>query len=144
MTISIANASVTITDQLSGVTYAHGFVTNITIAEGKINNLTVSPQGGGKGIVYGTNLTTPVLTDIVVRDTPVELAEYYKTAFHNQKRFDVMIMDTATNERYDINEAIIRESPRSTNIAEGEASLDQAIGFASPPAYFTHTPSVPA
>lgn len=141
MTINIANASVTITNAESSVTYAHEFVTNITIVEGRTNNLTVSPQGGGKGIAYSTGLTTPVLTDMVVRDTPIELMEYYKVAFDKQLRFDVMILDTATNERYDINYAIIRDSPRSATITEGETSLDQAIGFASPPAHFTHAPA---
>lgn len=141
MTISIDKAAVTITDILSGLTYSHTFVTNITIVEGKVNNLTVSPQGGGKGIVYGTGLTVPVMTDLVVRDTPVELVEFYKNAFSKQLRFDVMIVDTASNERYDINYAIIRESPRSVTITEGETSLDQPLGFASPPAHFTHAPA---
>lgn len=141
MTISIANASVTITNAENSTTYAHEFVTNITIVEGRANNLTVSPQGGGKGITYSTGLTTPVLTDMVVRDTPIELVEFYKIAFDKALRFDVMIVDTLTNERYDVNYAIIRESPRSTTITEGETGLDQAIGFASPPAYFTHTPA---
>lgn len=143
MTISIANASVTITDQVTGITYAHDFVTNITIKEGQTNALAISPQGSGKGIAYRTGLTTPVTTDLVVRGTPVELAEYYKSAFVRQLRFDVMIMDTATNERYDINYAIISESPRSTAITEDETSLNQTIKFASPPAHFSHVPAYP-
>lgn len=141
MTISIATAAVTITDRLTKTTYSHDFVTNITIVEGRTNNMTVSPQGGGEGIVYDANLTVPVMTDMIVRGTQIELAQFYKAAYDKKLRFDVMIVDTATNERYDINRAIIRDSPRSTTITEGEASLDQALGFASPPAFFTHAPA---
>lgn len=138
MTISIANASVTVTDSVTSTRYIHDFVTNITITPGRSNNLTVSPQGGGNGIVYETGLTTPVMSEMVVRGMPVELEGYYKAAFKNKTRFDVMIVDTRTGERYDLNQSIIRDDPRAVSIGEGEQSLDQAINFASPPSGFEH------
>lgn len=141
MTISIANASVTVTDSATGVRYIHDFVTNITITPGKSNNLTVSPQGGGKGIVYGTGLTTPVMSEMVVRGMPVELEEYYAQAFLKEIRFDVMIVDTRNGGRYDLNNSIIRDDPRAAAIGEGEQSLDQAINLATPPSGFKHTPA---
>lgn len=139
MTISIANAAVTVTDSATGVRYVHDFVTNITITPGKANNLTVSPQGGGIGIVYGTGLTTPVMSEMIVRGIPVELSDYYKKAFKNETRFDVMIVDTRTNERYDLNNSIIRDDPRAVAIGEGEQSLDQSINLATPPSGFDHS-----
>lgn len=150
MKISIQSASVVVTDVTSGVSYSHDFVTNITINNPRARELTVSPQGFGKGIQFATGLTSPIATDMVVRGMPNELAAFYINAYtgsntDRDRRFDVMILDTVTGERYDLNNSIIRNDPRNMTVQEGEAGLDQALGFSTPPTGFAYTaPTVEA
>lgn len=137
MAITIENATVTAT--INSVEYVHAFVTNITIADPLQNMLTVSPQGTGKGIVYRTGTTSPVVTSLTVRDLAVALKNLYKNAFKDQSRVDLMIVDTATQERYDFDDSIIQDNPVNSTISEGETSLDVAIIFQTPPSSFDHT-----
>ena len=135
--ISIENAVVTAT--ADGVEYHHDFVTNITINDPRENVLTTSPQGGGNGLNYRTNISAPISLEMTVRNLPVELTDLYKIAFDKLTRLDFMILDGLTGERYSINRAILRTNPMNTQIAEGEASLDVMISASAPNAYFTHT-----
>lgn len=150
MRISIQSASVVVTDITSGVSYSHDFVTNISIDNPRMRALTVSPQGFGKGIQYATGLTSPISCNMTVRGMPNELSAFYINAYtgsgtDRDRRFDVMILDTVTGERYDLNNSIINSDPRVTNITEGEGSLDQALSFSTPPSGFAYTaPSVEA
>lgn len=137
MTMSIENATVTVTDE-NNVRYVHDFVTNITITDPRENVLSSSPQGGGKGIAYRTGNTSQVTTDMIVRGLPVGLVNLYKKAFKNKSRLDVMIVDARTNERYDLNDSIVRSNPTNATITEGEATLDQSINFGTSPSGFDH------
>lgn len=139
MAIGIKTASVSVTSIATGIKYEHDFVTNITINDPRGNELTVSPQGKGQGIVYHSGTTSPIASDMVVRAMPNELLGFYVDAYNSEARFDVMIMDTRTGERYDLNNAILRTNPLNTTIAEGEDSLDQMLGFSCPPSGFAHT-----
>jgi hypothetical protein len=134
--LTIENATVTAT--LNGLRYVHNFVTSITIADPRENALTVSPQSGSNGIAYRTGTTSAVNGDMVARGLEVPLAEMYKKAFNEQDRIDFMIVDAATGERYDLNNALIRTSPINTTITEGESSLDVMINFSCPPADYDH------
>ena len=134
--ISIENAVVTVTKD--GLRYVHDFVTNISINDPRENSLTVSPQGGGRGLSYRTNIASAVTLDMVVRNLPLELVELYKVEFAKGGRLDFMILDDMTGERYDINKAILRTSPTNTTISEGESSMDVMINASAPPAYFNH------
>jgi hypothetical protein len=135
--LTIENATVTAT--LNGLRYVHSFVTNITIADPRENALTVSPQSGSNGIAYRTGTTSAVTGEMTARGLEVPLADMYKKAFNDQERIDFMIVDSATGERYDMNNALVRTNPLNTTITEGESSLDVAINFACPPADYNHT-----
>ena len=137
MAITIENATVTVT--VNDVEYVHAFVTNVTIADPLQNMLSVSPQGGGIGIVYRTGTTSPVVTNLTVRDLAVALKNLYKNAFKNQTRIDLMIVNTATQERYDFDNSIVQDNPVNSTISEGETALDVAIIFQTPPSTFDHT-----
>ena len=136
MAITIENA--TVTAILNEQEYIHDFVTNITINDPKENMLSVSPQGGGIGVVYRNNTTAPIDTALTVRDLPVELIDLYKTAFKEQLRVDFMIINTATGERYDLNKSIVKSNPTNTTISEGESSLDVILNIITPPAKADH------
>lgn len=143
MAFTIEFAQVSVTGVESGVTYDHDFVTNITINDPRENAMAVSPQGGGKGIVYRNGTTSAVTADMVARGMPAELLAFYKEAFDKRLRLDVIVIDSQTGERYDLNESIMRTNPINTTIGEGEGSLDQGLNFATPPAHFRHVgPSV--
>ena len=137
MAITIENATVTAT--VNSVEYVHAFVNNITISDPLENALTVSPQGGGIGIVYRVNTTSPVETALTVRDLAIELKTLYKNAFKNQTRIDFMIVNTDTQERYDFDSSIIKSNPVNSTISEGDTALDVAINIQTPPSTFDHT-----
>ena len=136
MAITIENATVTATS--NSVRYVHQFVTNIEINDPRENNLTVSPQGGGVGIPYRTNTTSSIQTGLTVRDLAIELINLYKDAFDNQDRIDFMITNTATGERYDLNNSIVNTNPTNSTISEGDTSLDVSINISTPPAFYNH------
>jgi hypothetical protein len=136
MAITIENATVTAT--VDCVRYVNVFVTNIEINDPRENSLTVSPQGGGQGIAYRTNTTSAVETGLTVRDLAIALTDLYKGAFADQTRVDFMIVNTASGERYDLNNSIVRSNPTNSTISEGDTALDVAINISTPPASFQH------
>lgn len=136
MKITIENATVTAT--VNGQRYVHGFVTNVAINDPRENALTISPQGGSIGIPFRTGTSSAITLDMVCRDWEVPLASLYKKAFGEQTRIDFMIVDTATGERYDFNDSIIRTNPLNGTISEGETSLDVSINASCPPSGFNH------
>jgi hypothetical protein len=136
MNFTIENATVTAT--LDGLRYVNDFVTNITLTDPRENQMSISPQGGNQGVTYRVNTTQSVTGDFVLRNLPPELVELYKQAFADQSRIDFMIVDTRTNERYDMNDSIVRTNPINTTITEGEGSLDIGLNIACPPSEFSH------
>lgn len=138
MSFTIEFAQVSVTGVASGVTYDHDYVTNITINDPRENALAVSPQGTGMGIIYRNGTTQAVTADMVARGMPAELLTFYKEVFDKRLRVDVIVIDSQTGERYDLNNAVLRTNPVNTTIGEGEGSLDQGLNFALAPSGFRH------
>lgn len=136
MSITIENATVTVT--FNGVNYHHEYVTQITIADPRVNELAVSPQGHGKGIAYRSGTTSAITADMVVRGMQPELLSLYEKAFKTQSRFDLMIVDASTNERYDLNDSLLRNNPVIQTIGTDETALDQPLRLSTPPNGFSY------
>ena len=136
--MTIENATVTAT--VDGVRYVHDFVTSISINDPRENALSVAPQGEGDGVVFRTGTTSSITLDMIVRNMPIEMAGLYMELFGTQERVDFMIVNSATGERFDLNNSILRTNPSNVSITEGEGSLDVAINASCPPNGFSHTP----
>jgi hypothetical protein len=128
--ITIENATVTMT--YNDVPYVHDFVQSISINDPRENNLTVSPQGGSRGLIFRTGLNAQATVDSTVRDLEGALVQLYQRLWENQDRFDFQVLDSATGERYDFTDCIIRTSVLNAAISEGEGSFDVplALGLA--------------
>jgi hypothetical protein len=146
--ITIENASVTLTTVASTLpdlfqgeeTYTFPFVTNITIADPTENGMTVSPQGGSNGLSFRLNTTSPVAIEMIVRDLPTELLTVLRQAHgENRNRVDFMILDTNTEERFDLNDCLITSNPSNTAVSEGEESLDVGVTAVCAPKNFSHS-----
>ena len=140
--ITIENAELSIV--FGENAYSFDWVTSVVINDPRENVLANSPQGRGDGIVYRNGTTTPVATEMVVREVPGELYSLMKDAFENQDRVDIMLYDKVAGDQYTLDDSVIRTNPSNLNLSEGEDSFDVPLNVSTTTNRFTHTPTVEA
>ena len=138
--ITIENAELTLT--LAGKAYAFNWVNSVVINDPRENILSNSPQNNGKGIVYRQNLTTPVATEMVVREVPAELFDVLKEAFEDQNRVDFLLYDKVVGDQYTLDESVIRSNPSNLSLGESDSSFDVSLNISTSTSRFKHKPSV--
>lgn len=137
--ITLENASLVLT--VGGQEYNFDHVTNITIGDPRENMKAISPQGGRGGLKYRTGLTAPVTADFITRNIPVEYYPMLRAAFEDQDDVDVLLIDTATEEAYRFNDALLRQNIAQGTITEGEGSFDTPLNFACAPVDYEYVPA---
>ena len=140
--ITIENAELTAT--FNGIAYSFPWVNQVSINDPRENILSNSPQGSGSGIVYRQNLTTPVASEMVVREVPTELFTLMKAAFESQDRVDFLLYDKNAGDQYTLDDSVIRTNPSNLNLGESDASFDIALNISTSTSRFNHKPPVDA
>ena len=140
--ITIENAELTMT--IGGSAYAFPWVVSVNIADPRENVLATSPQSTGDGIVYRTGISTPVTSDMIVREVPTALFNLMKQAFELQQRVDILLFDKNVGDQYTLDESVIRTNPSNLTMGEGESTFDVTLNLSTATGRFGHKPPIEA
>lgn len=108
----------------NGANYQFSDVDQIAYTYSEKNHLTRGASGQNKvGIAYKEGMKTPDYAEVTVKDCSVAIYNLLQTLFKDAGRISFWFVDRKTGEGLTYKNAIIRDRPLQTSIAESEESI---------------------
>jgi hypothetical protein len=110
-----------------GELYIFNTVLSIEVENGLTKKLLNSPQDNSDGLVMTDGLTGSMSVKFIVREVPNDIMRSFESAWKDDKRVSIDVVDLQTGKNLSINKGLIVADPDNVKIEESDSVYDVAL-----------------